>query len=227
MKRISLIAVLLLLVPLTGFAQKNGVEVEAGIKLDTAYILEGQLGFPGYWIDTTGKSKLVTPIKNHVSVSTSVYPSDFVDNHFDRMFEDLAQREDITAITITKSLMDMIPDVHSYVEENGITIQKVIAKLEHVDIFTSDKQETKDYMRDISKFISTGELNTVVLMRIKNEESNIVFYGEKDIISNSNNIKSIIMFSDNKESCALIRLKGKFVKDDIKEMIKIKGKNVK
>jgi hypothetical protein len=121
-----------------------------------------------------------------------------------------------------------MPDINSYVEENGVNIQKVVAKLEHIDIVSSTSDAAKKIMRTVNNdVISTRpDGKKVVLMRIKKEEENIVFYGEKD--AKNENIKSLILFSDSKsdkENSILIRLVGVFNKDDLKQIIKIKSKN--
>jgi hypothetical protein len=144
----------------------------------------------------------------------------------------LSKRDDVTTITITKSLLDVIPDIDSYVEENGINIKKAVAKLEQIDIVSSKSAAAKKIMRtvndDMMSIISGGKRvgNRVVLMRIKKEGDNVVFYGEKD--PKSDDLKSLILFSDNKsdkENSVLIRLMGVFNKDEIKQIIKIKSKD--
>jgi hypothetical protein len=145
------------------------------------------------------------------------------DTPFDRIFKRLSIGEDVTILTITKSLLDIMPEMHSYVAVNGIDVQKVIAKLEHMDILISKNDEAKRIMRTITQ-VAQGE-NREVLMRIKNDGEDIMFYGETD--AKNDNLKSLIMFSDNKEECTLIRLIGTFSKDDFKQIIKLKGKNAK
>jgi hypothetical protein len=76
-------------------------------------------------------------------------------------------------------------------------------------------------MRAINKVISRGTQK--VLMRIKNESANIVFYGDSRE-NQKDGLKSIIMFSENQNECVLIRLFGTFNQEDIKQIININKK---
>lgn len=155
-------------------------------------------------------------------------------SYFDVLLSKLSQRDDVTVVTITKSLLgimtatDSYPDIGSY---EGINVQNIVAKLNHIDIVTSKSDEAKKIMRAINKEIDMGRdgktemlmKKTEVLMRMKNEKNNIVLYAKKDV--KTNDITSLVLFSESKidqEKSVLIRLTGIFNSDDIKQIIKEK-----
>ncbi|MDR2026542.1 MAG: DUF4252 domain-containing protein [Prevotellaceae bacterium] len=138
--------------------------------------------------------------------------------------QELSRKKGVTAITITKPLLDIMPEIHSYIEDSGMDIQKVIPKLEQIDVFKSKDEEAKKFMRNSPTSRGGNEVlmrGNEVLMRIKNEKENISIYGN---IDGNNAIRSIIMFSDNEEECVLIRIMGLFDRNELKQIIKIKGR---
>jgi hypothetical protein len=259
MKKISLIAVILLFASVSGRAQnaKFDTIVIPDIQLSEVNVepveLENvlaSLDLQELGIDSItpasassssrGSVSSRSSVSSRVSVSRSGSTSgtgnngdcgcgDDGDYRFDKGLEKLSIIDDVTAITITESLLDMMPDVNSYVEKNGVNIQKVIAKLQQIDIASSTNDEAKKIMRDVNRHLNR---EATVLMRVKNEKEDVVFYGTKGTKGNKSDdtIRSLILFSDNKtnnESSVLIRLKGVFNTDDIKNIIKIKGKSAK
>jgi hypothetical protein len=240
MKRISLVAVIALFASVAGLAQTAKIEV----KYDTTVVYSGNTGHnranstvsSESWVTAFPKSVssvqtfrlsvdtatfLQTFPKSVSSVQTSIIPR--TDPFLDMLFNGLVHKEGVNGITVTKSLLDLIPEIDTYVEVNGITIKKVIAKLEQIDVYSSKNDDAKKIIRGVCEDASIHKSNIVVLMRIKNENENIVFYGEKEM----DYFRSVIMFSDNKEECVLIRLTGQFFKDDIKQIITDKKKSAK
>jgi hypothetical protein len=138
----------------------------------------------------------------------------------------------MTAITITKSLLQMMPDIAASVDKaemNGVDIKKLSAKLDQIDIFASENTASMDRMRKVNAELYDASLiihpATEVLMRIKTLESHVVFYGHKD---SKDMFKSFVMFVDSDNECVLIHLAGEFTVGDIKQVIdnntKTKGK---
>jgi hypothetical protein len=156
-------------------------------------------------------------------------------SYFDVLLSKLSQRDDVTVVTITKSLLGIMTATDSYPDivgsYEGINVQNIVAKLNHIDIVTSKSDEAKKIMRAINKEIDMGRdgktemlmKKTEVLMRMKNEKNNIVLYAKKDV--KTNDITSLVLFSESKidqEKSVLIRLTGIFNSDDIKQIIKEK-----
>jgi hypothetical protein len=244
MKRRSLFVVMLLLASVSGLTQ----DAKSDVKYDT--IIIPQMQFSELNFDTidvenmhvdllaawnswelTNDSLQHTIPSSRSSSSVSVFRFDHGtvsngDYYFEQGLDRLSFIDDITAITVTKSLLDMMPEIRSYVEDNGVNIQKVVAKLQQIDVASSANDDAKHIMRDINRHLNR---EAIVLMRVKNETDDIIFYGTQGS-KGDNNISSLIMFSDNKkskESSVLIRLMGVFNTDDIKQIIMIKGKKTK
>jgi hypothetical protein len=132
------------------------------------------------------------------------------------VFEKFADQKEITQVTITKALLKMFPSMTSSVDMNGIDVNKIINKLEQIDIFISENEDAKKMMRkEITAFFKTDK-SYEVLMKIKDEKDNIVFYGQKD----NGFVKSLVMFIDDDDECVIIQLLGRFTMHDIQEVVK-------
>jgi hypothetical protein len=132
----------------------------------------------------------------------------------DKVFDKLAERDDITQVTVTKSLLNMMPGMLSSVDMNGIDVKKLASKLEQIDIFSANSKDAKQLIRKIVAEQFKNNTDYEVLMKIKDPESNVTFYGQKE----GNFIKSLVMVADEEEECTLIRLLGKFTTEDIRQI---------
>jgi hypothetical protein len=133
------------------------------------------------------------------------------------MFDKLSEQKDITYITITKALLNMLPDVSSSVEVNGVDVKKIADRLDQIDIYTSNSDKAREMMqKEITRHFKDNK-SYEVLMKIKDDDDNIIFYGQKA----GNFFTSLIMFVNNKsDKCVLIRLSGKFTTKDIQSLTK-------
>jgi hypothetical protein len=130
------------------------------------------------------------------------------------LFDKFANHKDITQITLTKALLNMVPGMTSSVEMNGVDLNDIMTKLEQIDIFTSEKNSTKQMMRkEITAHFKKNK-SYEVLMKIKDKANDVVFYGQKD----GDFIKSLVMFVNGDDKCVLIRLLGKFTTEDIQKI---------
>jgi hypothetical protein len=132
------------------------------------------------------------------------------------IFKKFSEQKNITCITITKTLLNMLPDVSSSVEMNGMNIKDITANLEQIDIFTSQDNSARLMMKKETAQHFKNDKSYEVLMKIKDEESNIIFYGQK----NDNFFKSLVMLIDEDDEYVLIRLSGKFTTEDIRMLTK-------
>jgi cytochrome b involved in lipid metabolism len=125
-----------------------------------------------------------------------------------------AANKDITQVTLTKSLLNMVPGIAASVDMNGVNVRDIITKLEQLDIFTSDSKPAKQLMRkEITAFFKNDK-SYEVLMKIKDKEDNVSFYAQKD----GNFFKSLIMFVDGDDDCVIIRMLGKFTAQDLQKI---------
>jgi hypothetical protein len=130
----------------------------------------------------------------------------------DDLFKKLADREDVSQVSISKALLSMAHGSASPVKFNGLEIKDIIDKLEQIDIFSTKENEAKQIMRkEVSEKIKNNKAYEV-LMRIKDNGSNVTFYGQKS----GENFKSMLMFADGNEESVIIHLLGTFTAQDIK-----------
>jgi len=130
------------------------------------------------------------------------------------LFSKLSENQNITTVTITKALLNMVPAFIGNSME-GFEIGKLIDKLDRVDILTSNNKEASRQMKATIENHIAKSKTYEVLMTIKEETKNIAFYAEK----NNNAFKSLIMVVKDAESSTLIRLKGNFTAEDIQGVI--------
>jgi hypothetical protein len=134
------------------------------------------------------------------------------------LFDKLSEQDDITHITVTKTLLNMMPEMASSVDMNGLDIKKIITKLEQIDIFVSDTPSAKQDMKKEVAAHFKNDKSYEVLMKIKDEKDDIIFYVQKEGAL----FKSLVMFVNSETEYVLIRLLGKFTKQDLQTLTKEK-----
>lgn len=135
-------------------------------------------------------------------------------------FDKFSDNKDITQVTITKTLLNMIPGVTGTMNMNGINVKDIMTKLDQIDIFTSDKKATMGMMRkEMSAFFKSNK-SYEILMKVKDESDHVTFYGQKD----GEIIKSLVMLAEGDEEYVIIRLMGKFTAQDIQNITKSERK---
>ena len=124
--------------------------------------------------------------------------------------------ENITQVTVSKSMLNMVPSLSASANINGVDVKTIINKLDQIDIFTSGDADTKKLMLKETKKHFDGNKAYEVLMSVKDKQDNVVFYGEKD----GDLFSSLVMFVDNETNSVLIRMLGKFTLEDIQDITK-------
>jgi hypothetical protein len=136
----------------------------------------------------------------------------------DKLFEKLEDQKNITQVTVTKALLNMMPEITTSVDMNRINVKKIIAKLEQIDIFSTEEKSAKDMMvKEATEYFRNNK-SYEVLMKIKDDNENVVFYGQRE----GETFKSLTMFIVEDNECTLIRLLGIFSLKDIQEITKEK-----
>jgi hypothetical protein len=93
-------------------------------------------------------------------------------------------------------------------------VKNIINKLDQIDIFTSQDDDTRKLMvKEATNYFADNKAYEV-LMRVKDKKDNVVFYGQKD----GDFFTSLVMFVNNEDNCALIRMLGKFTPQDIQNI---------
>ena len=132
------------------------------------------------------------------------------------LFEKLGDNKQITSIYISKAMLNMFPDMAKEVNVDGVDIKNIVSKLEQIDIYTSENKEGSELIRTEAKKLQSQNKTYEVLMKIKSEKENVIFYAEKE----KDRFKSLIMFADEGSECTLIRLLGSFTAEDIQNITK-------
>ena len=132
------------------------------------------------------------------------------------LFGKLYGKENVTQVTISKSMLNMMPSMNVSANIEGVNIKNILVKLNQIDIFTSEDADMKKLMVKETKKYLDGNKAYEVLMRVKDGKSDVVFYGEKD----DNLFSSLIMVVNKETNCTLIRMSGKFTPQDIQDITK-------
>ena len=126
----------------------------------------------------------------------------------DKLFDKYADMNNVTSVYISKKMFQMIPSI----ESGGLNLANLKGKIENMQILTSDKQEIKENMKkDFSNIIGKSH---EMLMRVKDNNTNAVFYAEQK----GDLINEMIMLADSDSSYVVIRLTGKFTLQDIQDV---------
>jgi len=140
----------------------------------------------------------------------------FAQEKLSALFSKLDGNDNVTQVTITKSMLDMMPKTGS-VNMNGVDVKDIVNKLDQIDIFTSKDVDTKKMMIKETKEYFNGNgsgKDYIILMRVKDKKDDVVFYGKKD----GNFFTSLIMVVNQEDDCTLIRMLGKFTPQDIQDV---------
>jgi len=132
------------------------------------------------------------------------------------LFSKLGDNEHITSVYISKALLKMFPAMAEKVDVDGVDVKEIVAKLEQIDIYTSDNKEASQLIRTEAQKLQSQRKNYEVLMKIKDGNDKVTFYAEKE----KDRFKSLIMFVDGGDECTLIRLLGSFTSEDIQKVTK-------
>ncbi|GHT55241.1 hypothetical protein FACS189446_6300 [Bacteroidia bacterium] len=153
-----------------------------------------------------------------IVLSLLLVHTSFAQDGLSDLFGKLDGQKSITQVTISKSLLNMMPSMTSSVNMNGVDVKAIVYKLEQIDIYTTEDAAMKKLMNKEVTAYFKGNKAYEILMKVKDEENNVVFYGKKD----NNYFTSLIMFVSNEfdDESTLIRLMGSFTTQDIQDITK-------
>ena len=137
-------------------------------------------------------------------------------NTFKSLFDKYENEDDVTIVSISKAMLNMIPG-NINIKDN-INISNVLPKIESLLIITSNKSEKKEKMASDFKSLVEKNKDYEELMRVRDGKSNVIFNVKKkgDIIN-----ELILLINDEKDFVA-IQISGNFMLDDIQNIIKDK-----
>jgi len=135
-----------------------------------------------------------------------------------KFFDKLAANDNVTAVYISKALLDMVPQLDTGAD--GPDLKQLANKLDQIEIYSCDDDaKTIAMMRsEIDAFSKNRNLES--FMRIKDKGQKVNFYGVKE----NSFFKDLIMTVDKDNSTTVIRIEGKFTSKDIENVVKTVNK---
>lgn len=132
----------------------------------------------------------------------------------DKLFDKLANNDNVTVVYISKALLDMVPNLEA--TAGNADLKKLANKLEQIEIYTcNDDSKTIKLMQGEMKGLLQDK-SYAAFMSIKEKNKFVNFFGLK----HNNRYKDLIMTVDEGKSATIIRIKGSFTSDDVKSVIK-------
>ena len=127
------------------------------------------------------------------------------------MFEKLSNHKDVTTVYISKSLLNMMPNL----DTGGADIKSLAGKLEQLEIYnTNGNKEANSLIRKEVEALTKSKTYET-LMKIKDGTDNVTFYAHKE----KDRFKDLIMFVNEPDDCTIIRIMGNFTAEDIQKVM--------
>ena len=131
-------------------------------------------------------------------------------NTFKSLSEKYENEDNVTIVSISKSMFNLIPGNI----KGNIDLKNVISKVESLLIITSEKKEMKKKMYADFKSLIEKNSDYEELMRVKSDKTSITFnIRKKGVI-----IHELIMLVNDEEDFAAIQLLGNFTLEDIQKI---------
>ena len=134
---------------------------------------------------------------------------------FKSLFDKYENEEDVTIVSISKSMFNMIP---GNISKANVDIQNILPKIESLLLITSGKDNVKQKMSLEFKSLIEKNKNYEELMRIRDNKSNILFYSKKE----GNSIREFIMLINDGADFVAIQILGNFTLEEIQQIAKNK-----
>ncbi|MDL2322367.1 DUF4252 domain-containing protein [Bacteroidales bacterium OttesenSCG-928-A17] len=134
------------------------------------------------------------------------------------VFDKLANEKDVTTVRITKAILQALPDFEGTANINGMEISALKDKLDLLEVFSTEKPEIIQMMRDGIKEYKNNPSLLEEIMTVKEDDTEIRFFAGKEN-RNDKTYRSLIMFVDDGGEGVLMRLLGKFEMSDLSGII--------
>lgn len=129
-----------------------------------------------------------------------------------KLIEKFADMDGVTSVFISKSMLQMMPNMKT----EGIDIGGIAGKLESILILTSEKASISNMMKNEIHFFNSNK-SYEELMRVKDEGTRVTFYIKR---KNNNKIGELVMFVDEHPEFVFIQIKGDMTLQDIQNITK-------
>ena len=132
-------------------------------------------------------------------------------NAFRHIFEKYENEENVTVISISKNMLNLIPG--NIQTGTSIDIKNIVPKIESILILSADSSTVVEKMNDDFKLLLNNK-KYEELMRIKDNKSNIVF----SVTKSGDFISELVMLVMEKTNFVAIQILGNFTLDEIKSI---------
>ena len=132
-------------------------------------------------------------------------------NTFSKIFEKYENEDDVTIVSISKAMFNMIP---GNISTGNVDIKDILPKIESLLLISSNTNKMKDKMYSEFNTITEKDKNYEQLMRIKDNKTNVNFHVRKS----GNMIKELIMLVNEEDSFVAIQILGNFTVEDIQKI---------
>ena len=152
----------------------------------------------------------------HLLIVICMMGSGFVhaqNNTFSNLFEKYENKDDVTVVSISKAMFNMIP---GNISTGNVDIKDILPKIESMLIMTSEKKDIKEKMYSEFKTITEKDKNYERLIRVKDSKTNITF----DVRKNGDMIRELIMLVNDVDNFVAIQILGNFTVEDIQKITK-------
>ena len=137
-------------------------------------------------------------------------------NSFQKLFDKYENEDDVTIVSISKAMINMIPGTNITGKFN---IGNIIQKMESLLIISSSDENIKKKMNVDFKALIDKDKDYEELIKVREGKSSITINTKKK----GNTIKELIMLVNEEEDFVAIQILGNFTVEDIQNLaIKIK-----
>ena len=137
----------------------------------------------------------------------------FAQTTFKNLFDKYENEDDVTIISISKSMFNLIP---GNISKADVDLQNILPKIESLLMITSEKSSVKEKMALDFKSLIEKNKNYEELMRVRDGKSNIIFNAKKE----GDIIKEFIMLINDETDFVAIQILGNFTLEDIQQITK-------
>ena len=134
-------------------------------------------------------------------------------NTFKSLFEKYEHEDNVTIVSISKSMFNLIP---GNIKTNNIDIKSITTKIESMLLITSEKSSIKQKMYDDFKSLVEKNKAYEELMRIRSDKTNVTF----NIRKKGDLINELIMLVNDEDDFVAIQILGSFTIEDIQKVAK-------
>ena len=150
-----------------------------------------------------------------ISGSSLIYAQN---DTFKSLLNKYENENDITIVSISKTMLSLMPS-NSNIKTGNIDIQNILPKIESLLIITSEKSAAKQKMNDDFKLLINNNRDYEELMRIKSNQTDVIF----NAIKKGDLISELIMVVNDERNFVAMQILGNFTMEEIQKIAQDAG----